>query len=112
MAKLSKELQEARNELARREKEALQSQEAVEKLERDLATEKAALAAEKAKPKSPPKPKPEPKPDKKKVSSALGKIDLDEGPDAPPITEQIAKALRANAGKVCRPRRETALALC
>ena len=33
-------------------------------------------------------------------STALGNIDLDEGPDAAPITEQIAMALRKNAGKV------------
>lgn len=30
----------------------------------------------------------------------LGNIDLDEGPDAPPISEQIKAALKANAGKV------------
>ena len=36
----------------------------------------------------------------KKGSNTLGKIDLDEGPDAPPIQLQIAAALRQNAGKV------------
>jgi hypothetical protein len=36
----------------------------------------------------------------RKGSRALGKIDLDEGPDAPPIQQQIAAALRRNAGKV------------
>ena len=37
---------------------------------------------------------------KKRASTTLGKIDLDEGPDAPPIQLQIAAALRQNAGKV------------
>jgi hypothetical protein len=36
----------------------------------------------------------------RKGSRALGKIDLDEGPDAPPIQQQIAAALCRNAGKV------------
>lgn len=54
-------------------------------------------AARAPKPKTPSKKEAE---GKKKGSSVLGTIDLDEGPDAPPITEQIAAALRANAGKV------------
>jgi len=50
-------------------------------------------------PKPPPVEPPAAKPTKK-GSSTLGKIDLDEGPDAPPIQQQIAAALRRNAGKV------------
>ncbi|KOO28565.1 calmodulin-like 5 [Chrysochromulina tobinii] len=34
------------------------------------------------------------------VSGALGKIDLDEGPDAPPVSQQIAAALRKNSARV------------
>ena len=47
---------------------------------------------------APPKPK-EPPP-KKKSKGLLGDVDLDEGPDAPPISQQIASALRASAGRV------------
>jgi len=42
--------------------------------------------------------KPPPKP--KTSSGVLGAIDLDEGPDAPPISEQIATALRSSSGRV------------
>jgi len=41
----------------------------------------------------PPKPKPKPK-------TRLGNLDLDEGPDAPPIAEQLANALRENSTRV------------
>ena len=40
----------------------------------------------------PPKPKEKPKP--------KGWIDLDEGPDAPPISEQLGDALRSNSTRV------------
>jgi Ca2+-binding EF-hand superfamily protein len=56
-------------------------------------------ADQKETPKPPPVEPPAAKPTKK-GSSTLGKIDLDEGPDAPPIQLQIAAALRRNAGKV------------
>jgi len=39
-------------------------------------------------------------PPKRKGTSVLGKIDIDESPDALPITEQIASALRENAARV------------
>jgi len=55
---------------------------------------------EKAKIKAKPKPKPTPPPEKKKKTSPLGDLDLDEGPDAPPISQQLAAALRKSAGKV------------
>jgi len=44
----------------------------------------------------------EPKPKPKPVTSSgvLGAIDLDEGPDAPPISAQIADALRNSSGRV------------
>jgi hypothetical protein len=38
--------------------------------------------------------------DKKKGTSPLGNIDLEEGPNAKPVSEQIASAMRKNAGKV------------
>ena len=46
---------------------------------------------------------PSPKRDKRERrqgAGPLGHIDLDEGPNAPPISEQIKRALKANAGKV------------
>ena len=43
-------------------------------------------------------PKPKPPPPKKK--GPLGDLDLDEGPNAPPIGEQLASALRANSTRV------------
>jgi hypothetical protein len=39
-------------------------------------------------------------PPKKRVPKKLGSIDLDEGPDAPPIAQQLASALRANSARV------------
>ena len=50
----------------------------------------------------PPSPKvtPPPKRERRKPAGPLGHIDLDEGPDAPPISEQIFNALHANAAKV------------
>lgn len=42
--------------------------------------------------------KPKPKPVRSK--GALSGLDLDEGPDAPPIAEQLATALRANSTRV------------
>ena len=54
------------------------------------------LKAEKEKRLAPP-----PEDDKKKKgTSILGRIDIDEGPDAPPVTEQIANALRNNSARV------------
>jgi hypothetical protein len=55
--------------------------------------------------KHPPKPPPLPAPTTAPVQPPAhhvrpSKIDLDEGPDAPPIQQQIAAALRRNAGKV------------
>ena len=38
--------------------------------------------------------------DRKKTSSVLGNFDLDESPGAPPVSQQLANALRANAGRV------------
>ena len=34
------------------------------------------------------------------MGSTLGNFDLDEGPNAPPISQQLADALRLNAGRV------------
>jgi hypothetical protein len=48
--------------------------------------------------KPPPKPKEPPK--KKLAGNPLSMLDLDESPDAPPISVQIANALRKNSGKV------------
>ena len=100
------ELRQARDESNRAGRELRTCQEQVLRMERDKEGLKATverlekeLKEERAKPKAPPKPLPKP-PSTKKGSSTLGKIDLDEGPDAPPIQQQIAAALRQNAGKV------------
>jgi len=100
------DLRQARDESNRAGRELRTCQEQVLRMERDKEGLKATverlereLKEERAKPKAPPKPLPKP-PSTKKGSSTLGKIDLDEGPDAPPIQQQIAAALRQNAGKV------------
>ena len=65
---------------------------------------KAALAEAKKKkapsPVSKAKPAAEEPKGRKKGTSPLGQIDLDEGPDSAPISEQLAAALRKGAGKV------------
>jgi len=90
-----REAERAAKEAANKEREEEGSalREAVERLEKEVKElQKQLKAAQKAKP-------PE-EPPKKKGTSVLGKIDIDEGPDAPPITEQIASALRSSAGRV------------
>jgi len=75
--------------------------------QRELANETARLKKElAAKPKGEPKPPREPReptPEKlavRKIPRSLGNLDLDEGPDALPISIQLGNALRKNAGKV------------
>lgn len=107
VSRLVTELQGSRDELSKQGRELTNAREQLKRLEGQLEGSKASclrlereLKDERAKPKaakSPPREKEKPV---KKGSSALGKIDLDEGPDAPPITQQIAAALRHNAGKV------------
>lgn len=73
-------------------RELHEAREEIFRLEKELST------AKKAQRQSPPKP---PSPEKKRVqSSVLPKLDLDESDDAPPITEQIATALRSNSARV------------
>ena len=67
---------------------------AEQKVEAEKAKAKELL--EKAKVKSPPPIKPPPK----ETGKALLKVDLDEGPDAPPVSQQLAAALRKNATRV------------
>ena len=43
---------------------------------------------------------PPPKKEKPKPSKGIGSLDLDEGPDAPPVSEQLAVALKQNATRV------------
>jgi len=108
MTTLVRDLQQSRDDAARGQRELQTSREEVSRLEGLLGASKLNLVRlekdlkeERAKPKAPKPSPPKEKPPKQKMgSSALGKIDLDEGPDAPPITEQIAAALRKNAGKV------------
>jgi len=59
--------------------------------------EKAKLKADIAKLTTPPPP---PKPKPVKTNGRTMAIDLDEGPDAPPVAEQLAAALRDNATRV------------
>ena len=89
----------------RAESERLAAQ--VDKLRAELNSEKEALKeARKVQlrvPSPPPPPavslKAEPK-KRKKGTSPLGQVDLDEGPDAPPIAVQLAQALRTHATRV------------
>jgi len=79
-------------------KEAAQIQEQMSKMQKEIDRLKAEL--EKKKPK-PVEKKPSPQADTKKFgSSPLGNIDLDEGPDALPISQQIGNALRKNSTRV------------
>jgi Ca2+-binding EF-hand superfamily protein len=79
--------------------------ETIERLDKELKEcQKLLMAAQKAlKDKTPP-PQPPPPPKAKKGTSKgtsiLGRIDIDESPGAPPMTEQIATALRANSARV------------
>ena len=57
------------------------------------------LKAEITKLKKPPPVKAK-KPDEKVKPSPLGKFDIDEGPDAPPISQQLAGALKKNSARV------------
>jgi len=57
------------------------------------------------KPQAAPKAAP-PKGEKRPRKGLFGDLDLDEGPDAPPISEQIATALRSSAGRVMDLMRE------
>jgi len=65
--------------------------------ERAAEVEKAKLKADIAKLTTPPPP---PKPKPVKTNGRTMAIDLDEGPDAPPVAEQLAAALRDNATRV------------
>ena len=90
------DLQQVRVELTKTKEEIVKGQKESEQLRKDLATKVKELAAkEKAA-----KPKPPPAAEKKVKQGVLGRIDLDEGPDAPPISEQLADALKKGAGKV------------
>jgi Ca2+-binding EF-hand superfamily protein len=79
--------------------------ETIERLDKELKEcQKLLMAAQKAlKDKTPP-PQPPPPPKAKKGTSKgtsiLGRIDIDESSGAPPMTEQIATALRANSARV------------
>ena len=66
----------------------------IQKLSKELVEEK-----KKPRPQSPKKVE-LPLPPKKKGGSPLGNVDLDEGPDALPISVQLANALKKGAGKV------------
>jgi hypothetical protein len=66
----------------------------IQKLSKELVEEK-----KKPRPQSPKKVE-LPPPPKKKGGSPLGNVDLDEGPDALPISVQLANALKKGAGKV------------
>jgi hypothetical protein len=66
----------------------------IQKLSKELVEEK-----KKPRPQSPKKME-LPPPPKKKGGSPLGNFDLDEGPDALPISVQLANALKKGAGKV------------
>jgi len=75
-------------------------QDEASKLQADVARLHEELASERKKQKAAPKPSPAKKEAKKKGTSPVGNLDLDEGPDAPPIAVQLANALRKHAGKV------------
>ena len=83
--------------------------ETIERLDKELKEcQKLLIAAQKAlkdktpppPPLPPPPPPPPPPPKAKKGTSILGRIDIDESPGAPPMTEQIATALRVNSARV------------
>ena len=94
--KLQKDIETARRALAAQSKEAQQATADLEQIRTELIEEK------KKKAKSPPPAKPakDTKPERKKGTSPLGQIDLDEGPDSKPISEQLAAALRVHATRV------------
>ena len=85
--------QQSQEQLSRARDEIAQAQLQVEQLQAELANANRAAAAA-------PKPSVSSKEKKPARKGVLGEIDLDEGPDAPPISEQLASALRASAGRV------------
>jgi len=100
IGRLAKEVSELKEELSRKAKEAMKAASENDRLEKELAAKKEEVKAARSPKLKPPSKKSMEAEGKKKGTSVLGMIDLDEGPDAAPITEQIAAALRANAGKV------------
>ena len=93
------ELTQTKTELTQAKEELTQASEKAAMLETQLSisTPPSPLAPSKVSAQSPPITKDR---EKKGKRSVLGAIDLDEGPDAAPISEQIATALRASAGRV------------
>jgi hypothetical protein len=87
-----KELTEARTASTKLQSETAKLESEVTRLHAEIARLQQAAA-------SPKPPKAEGGKQQKK-SSILGKVDLDEGPDAPPISEQIFSALRASSARV------------
>ena len=83
----------ARASLTAARDEGVTLKDEVAKLQRELEAARKKLAA------VPPPAKAEP-PKPKARKGLLGDIDLDEGPDAPPIKDQLASALRASSGRV------------
>ena len=94
IASLSGEVMRVKSEA---EKEKAKVLEEVKSLQRDI---KERVAKEEAAKKAAEKKKAEAEAKKKKSAGPLGSFDLDEGPGAPPISEQIAMALRKNSARV------------
>ena len=89
-ANLQADLDQVRTELVHAKDEATKAKDESTQLQKELAK---AVKDSKAKATAP-------KAASKVKQGVLGKIDLDEGADAPPISEQLATALRASSGKV------------
>jgi len=93
--RIEAELGIAREDGTALKEELFEAREEALQLERELQQLRIAKQAERPKAQARPSAA-----DKKKKTSVLGSINLDESEGAPPVSEQIARALKSNAGRV------------